>query len=75
MGQDHSVGMYRFVTATRASSHSRGLLLAISIALSALPAGVARAQQPPPSAAAEPSAVTVPNFWNPRARGERVEAP
>ncbi len=75
MGQDLSVGMYRFVTATSASSHIRRLLLATGLTLCALPAGVAWAQQSPPVAAAESPAVTVPNLWNPRARGERVEAP
>ncbi|WP_336486830.1 transporter substrate-binding domain-containing protein [Methylobacterium nigriterrae] len=33
----------------------------------------ARAEDPPPPPAAE--RVAIPNFWNPRSRGERVEAP
>ncbi|MDF2597821.1 transporter substrate-binding domain-containing protein [Methylobacterium brachiatum] len=36
--------------------------------------GPASAAPPAPTQAATP-AVTVPNFWNPRSRGERVEAP
>jgi polar amino acid transport system substrate-binding protein len=38
-------------------------------------ADVAQAQQPPPTPATSASSVTIPNFWNPRARGERVDAP
>ena len=53
-------------------SHARLALAAAFILLMA--GGTAQAEAAAPEKAAKP-AVTIPNFWNPRARGERIEAP
>lgn len=49
----------------------RRLLHAFLFATTVFVSPAAEAQQSPP----EQAPVTVPNFWNPRSRGERVEAP
>nr|WP_232630914.1 transporter substrate-binding domain-containing protein [Methylobacterium sp. Leaf118] len=75
MGRDLSTHVYRSATATRASRRHRGLRAILLTIINFSMAGVAAAQQPaaPPSAATP--GISIPNFWNPRARGERVEAP
>ncbi len=50
-----------------------GLALATAFIL-LMAGGTAEAEEAAPERAAKP-AVTIPNFWNPRARGERIEAP
>ncbi|TXM68276.1 transporter substrate-binding domain-containing protein [Methylobacterium sp. WL120] len=52
-------------------SFSKTILLALFACAAAMP----RAGAQPVAAPQAPAAVTVPNFWNPRSRGERVEAP
>jgi len=74
MGLDLSTDVYRSAASTPASRRWRTLPAAIAGVLLSLLAGVAQAQQPAPPAG-EPPSVVIPNFWNPRARGERVEAP
>lgn len=72
MGRHLSMTVHRIAASTLASRCASGLRATLCGAFAVLLAGVAQAQQPAP---AEPSAVTIPNFWNPRARGERVDAP
>ncbi|MCJ2078055.1 transporter substrate-binding domain-containing protein [Methylobacterium sp. E-016] len=62
-------------------SSIKTILLAVGLCVATMPqagaqdrAGQVRAGQPAAGSPA-PAAVTVPNFWNPRSRGERVEAP
>lgn len=75
MGPNPSDCVYRSINATIASINHFRLRAVMGAAAMSLLASVAQAQQAPPAAPAEPPAVAVPNFWNPRARGERVEAP
>ncbi|MFC7662991.1 transporter substrate-binding domain-containing protein [Methylorubrum suomiense] len=75
MGRDLSTHADRSTGSTRASRHPRGLKRALLICVNFLVADVAQAQQLPPAPAAAAPSVTIPNFWNPRARGERVDAP
>lgn len=75
MGPNPSDSVYRSIFATLASMNHFRLCAVMGTAVMSLLASVAQAQQAPPAAPAEPPVVTVPNFWNPRARGERVEAP
>ena len=72
MGRDLSTHVHRSTDATHASRRRLRFKTVALTCASLLLAGVAQAQQPAPAAA--PS-VTIPNFWNPRARGERVDAP
>ncbi|MEH3119217.1 MAG: transporter substrate-binding domain-containing protein [Methylorubrum populi] len=75
MGHDLSIDVYRSVASTLASRRKHGLRAVIGGMLLSLLVGVAQAQQSPAAAPTEPPSVTIPNFWNPRARGERIEAP
>lgn len=73
MGQNLSVGVYCSTRATMASMRHPRLWWLAGLSISFLLTYVAQAQQAPISTPAP--AIAIPNFWNPRARGERVEAP
>ncbi|WP_373318370.1 transporter substrate-binding domain-containing protein [Methylobacterium haplocladii] len=57
------------------SRPGRRLAVGLALASALLLAGVAERAQSQVSAPAPVPGVAIPNFWNPRARGERVEAP
>ncbi|GAA0265072.1 Membrane-bound lytic murein transglycosylase F [Methylorubrum aminovorans] len=73
MGSDLSIGVHCATTTTSASILYRWMQWLIVPAVIISLTNVASAQQPT-DPAPTPS-VAIPNFWNPRARGERVEAP
>ena len=75
MGRDLSTHVHRSAAATRASRRRLGLKTLVLTTVNFLLASVAVAQQPSGPPPVTTPGVTIPNFWNPRARGERVEAP
>lgn len=67
----------RIRIATSRSWRHRGIAAALAVAAVGLSTASAAPDQPVPAAIdpAERPAVAIPDFWNPRSRGERVEAP
>lgn len=58
-------------------SSAKTFILAISVCVATVPEAVGQERDriPPAAGIRAAATVTVPNFWNPRSRGERVEAP
>ncbi|PIU04193.1 MAG: ABC transporter substrate-binding protein [Methylobacterium sp. CG08_land_8_20_14_0_20_71_15] len=63
------------MSVNEASTNRRRLYRAVGAIAAAMLAGVALAPQSRAEPAPAQPSVTIPNFWNPRSRGERVEAP